>query len=377
MPSLFQTLPHFFDQEVAGNAIRYWGLWLLILVLGLVTKQFVSSAFSKLVYKVLLRIKAEDAADPGNANSHGVLKFYQQMHSPLEALFTWFYIYIAFTFLVWPPALVEVLSRHFDLAAVSSFLYRTALIGIMTSLALRLMNYFVETLKVTQTQAPAPKVSSQALMFLKEAGRIGIFIVAFLVFLGLALGRDVGAVISGLGISGLAIAFAAKETLENLIASVIIFVDKPFSVGDFVELGSEKGTVEMVGLRSTRIRTLDRTLVSIPNRKIVDGSLNNVSVRPNTRIKFMLGLHHGTSVDAIEQMIANTKRFILDHPSTSTENYLYINQIQDQGVYVLVQYYVNSLDSDIIWQTQQDVNVFILKQTETLGIAFAEVAKPA
>jgi MscS family membrane protein len=213
-------------------------------------------------------------------------------------------------------------------------------------------------------------------LFLKDAGRIAIYLVAILVFMGASLGLDVAAIVGGFGLGGLAIAFAAKETLENLIASIIIFVDKPFVVGDFVGIDGQKGTVEVVGLRSTRIRTLDRSLVSFPNRKMVDGALENVSERPNARVKFMLGLHNKSSLVGIQELLASVRKFIEDYPDTTNEHFVYINQIQDQGIYCQILYFVDSKEVKVLLQTQEDVNVFILTEMERLGIAFAELNTP-
>src|SRR6185295_11619359 len=101
--------------------------------------------------------------------------------------------------------------------------------------------------------------------------------------------------IAGLGIGGLALALAAKETIENLFASFTIFLDKPFTIGDLVQVGSVTGKVESIGFRSTRIRTAEKSFVTVPNKKMVDVELENQSERFERRAYFTIGLTYATS----------------------------------------------------------------------------------
>lgn len=105
-----------------------------------------------------------------------------------------------------------------------------------------------------------------------------------------ALGVEVGSVLAGLGLGGVALAFAAQKTVENLFGAVALAVDQPFHVGDFVRLGDVVGLVETIGLRSTRVRTLDRTVVSLPNAKVADGPIENYSLRDRGRLNVVVAL---------------------------------------------------------------------------------------
>lgn len=311
-------------------------------------------------------IKKKRTDTPGAG--HGVMQFYNLVREPAEAFVSWIFFYIAFHLLDWPSGWVEACSSHIDLPAASEFVYRASFVWVCTFLALRILAYTVQSL----SNDPNQRVAPQAVMFLREAGRITIYLVALLVFMGYTLGRDVGALVGGLGISGLALAFAAKETIENLIASVIIFLDKPFSVGDFVDVGGVKGTVELVGLRSTRIRTIDRSLVTIPNRKVVDSNLENTSVRPSARHRIRLGVKHGTTPAQILHIRESLLAFLDQHPNVVEPSSVFFNDLQDNGGYFLVQYYIGPIDMSVIWGTQQDVNLYILELFSAQGIEFAE-----
>ena len=218
--------------EYAGNTLQSWLVFLGIIVAGFVLPGYLGNLTTRLAYRIIRRQAKQLAESHGSSGTddvlvsevaprHSVMLFYNQMRQPAEAAFTWLFLYVAFNFLDWPPAWVEACRKHVDLPAMGIFLFRVGLVWVGTFSALRLLTYTVESLSSNDQK----RVPPQAIMFMREAGRITIYLVALLIFLGYTLGRDVGAIVGGLGISGLAIAFAAKETIENLIASVIIFLD--------------------------------------------------------------------------------------------------------------------------------------------------------
>jgi MscS family membrane protein len=129
-----------------------------------------------------------------------------------------------------------------------------------------------------------------------------------------ALGYPISTLLAGLGIGGLALAFGAQKTIENLFGSVAIAVDQPFRVGDFVGIDGVTGVVERVGLRSTRVRTLDRTLVSIPNGKVADLRTESYAARDRFRLTTTIGLTYGATRAQMEQVLAGVERVLREHP---------------------------------------------------------------
>lgn len=116
------------------------------------------------------------------------------------------------------------------------------------------------------------------------------------------LGFNVAGLLAGLGIGGIAIALAAQKTVENLFGSFSIGVDQPFNVGDFVRLGEIEGTVESIGLRSTRLRTVEHTLVTIPNGKLADREIETFAPRQRIRLHHVLAVQHGTPSDRVRAL---------------------------------------------------------------------------
>jgi MscS family membrane protein len=128
------------------------------------------------------------------------------------------------------------------------------------------------------------------------------------------LGFQVASLLAGLGIGGIALALAAQKTVENLFGSVAIGVDQPFRVGDFVKIEDVTGTVETIGMRSTRLRTLDRTLVTFPNGKLADLKAETFAARDRLRISVNLGLSYDTTAAQLRAVLAGVEQALLAHP---------------------------------------------------------------
>jgi MscS family membrane protein len=128
------------------------------------------------------------------------------------------------------------------------------------------------------------------------------------------LGYPIAGVLAGLGIGGIAVAFAAQKTLENLFGSLSLAVDQPIRVGDSVKADDVLGTVEEIGLRSTRFRTPDRTIVSIPNGRVADMKLESFSARDRMRLACTIGLVYGTTAAQMRNVLAEIERALRAHP---------------------------------------------------------------
>jgi MscS family membrane protein len=138
-----------------------------------------------------------------------------------------------------------------------------------------------------------------------------------LLYLG---GVDLTAALAGLGIGGIAVAFAAQKTLESLFGGILIISDQPVRVGDFCKVGNVLGTVEQIGLRSTRIRTLDRTVVSIPNGQMAIENLENYGVRDKIWFRPTIGLRYETRADQLRYVLAEVRRMLYAHPMVETSS---------------------------------------------------------
>ncbi len=187
-----------------------------------------------------------------------------------------------------------------------------------------------------------------------------------------ALGYPVTTLLAGLGIGGLAFAFGAQKTVENLFGSIALAVDQPFRVGDFVKVEDFVGTVEDIGLRSTRFRTLDRTVISIPNGNLSDQRLETLTARDRMRLATVIGLEYATTHAQMQEVLAGCERVLREHPKIWP----------DAMVVKFKEFGASSLDIEIMawfqvptWADfqlcRQEVLLGFMKVVEDAGTGFA------
>jgi MscS family membrane protein len=182
------------------------------------------------------------------------------------------------------------------------------------------------------------------------------------------LGYPVASLIAGLGIGGLALALASQKTVENLFGAFSIGVDQPLREGDFVKVEDfMMGTVEAIGLRSTRVRTLDRTIVTIPNGKLAEMRIESFAVRDRIRLACTLGLVYGTTASQMRLVVAGLEQTLREHP-----------KIFSEGITVrFKELSPSSLDIEIMaWFTTADYAEFQLIRQDLL-LAFMEIVEKA
>jgi len=244
---------------------------------------------------------------------------------------------------------------------------------------LRMVDY-IGLILLKRAEESENKMDDQLVPFAVEIIKFLVWVFAIFTILGNVLGVNMTALVTGLGIGGIAIAMASKESLENLLGSFTIFLDKPFTVGDMVTVGSITGKVEKVGLRSTRLRTFDRSLVTLPNKKMIDAELDNLGERPVRRVKFSVGLTYETSVEQIKKIVDDIQTMIDGHPRTTNEEgkkskdqvaRVRFEEFGSSSLDVLVLYYVNSPKWDDLIDVRQEINYKIMEIVKKHNSDFA------
>jgi MscS family membrane protein len=201
--------------------------------------------------------------------------------------------------------------------------------------------------------------------------KIGVWALVAVVALD-AVGVRVMGLIAGLGIGGLAVAFAAQKTIENFFGALSISADQPFAVGDFVEVGSTKGTVEEVGLRSTRLRTLARTRVTIPNGALISERVENFSERDRILFKTTLGLLYDSTAAQLEFVIDEIKKLLLGHPKVYHDTVrVRLAGFGDSAVNVDILTWITTTDFHEYTAAAEELNFAIMRIVERAGTAFA------
>lgn len=194
-----------------------------------------------------------------------------------------------------------------------------------------------------------------------------VIVALALVALLASLGYPVASLVAGLGVGGLAVALAAQKTFENVFGAFTIGVDQPLREGEFVRVGDVLGTVEAIGLRSTRIRTLDRTLVAIPNAELASSRIENLTARDRMRLSCTVGLVYGTNAAALRRVLDGIETLLLEHPKIWPDNV--VVRFKELGA--------SSLDIEVMaWFETSDWSEFQLIRQQML-IGFMDIVERA
>ena len=186
------------------------------------------------------------------------------------------------------------------------------------------------------------------------------------------LGYPVSGLLAGLGIGGLALALAAQKTGENLFGSLSLALDRPFDVGEFVKVEDFVGHVENVGLRSTRFRTPDRTLITIPNGRVADLKLENYTVRDRLRLACMIGLVHGTTAAQVRQVLEGVEQILRSHPKVWPEAVtIRLKELGPVSLDIEVNVWFQTTDWSEFQLIRQNVLLQIMDVVEAAGTTFA------
>lgn len=232
----------------------------------------------------------------------------------------------------------------------------------------RLVDAIIEEYVVPLTEKTESDLDDQIMPIVKKGLRSIIWILGIIVALNNA-GYDVGALIAGLGIGGLALAMAAKDSVSNIFGGVMVFTDKPFKVGDRIKIGGYDGTITEIGIRTSRLKTLEGRIVTIPNAQFTGNMVENVSLEPSRKVISNLGLIYDTTPEQIE-LAMNLLKEISSKNENLEDNYLVsFNNFGDFSLGILYIYYIKK-EADIL-QTQTDINLAILKSFNENGLEMA------
>ena len=179
-------------------------------------------------------------------------------------------------------------------------------------------------------------------------------------------------VLAGASIGGIAIAFAAQDSVKNLIGTIVIFLDKPFHLGDWVVIGGVEGSVEKVGFRSTKIRAADTTMFQIPNSLVSEAEINNKGLRTYRRYNTELGIRYDTPPKLIEAFVNGIREIIVEHPNTRSESYnVEFTGFGDSALLIMVNVYFKHLDWGGEQSSKHRLHIAIVKLAAVLGVEFA------
>ena len=215
------------------------------------------------------------------------------------------------------------------------------------------------------------RMDDQIVPLVRKALKVFIGVLAF-ILVAQNLGYSVSGLLAGLGIGGLALAMASKDTLANLFGSIMILIDRPFHVGDWITFPGGDGVVEEVGMRSTRIRTFAKTVVSIPNQALANATVENHSLMPKRRIKFTLGVTYESTVDQVTGLVERIEGYLKSSPDIDQEFMLVkFTTFNDSSLDIFVYCFTVTTDWTKHLSVKQDVNLKIMSLVEEMGMGIA------
>jgi MscS family membrane protein len=232
----------------------------------------------------------------------------------------------------------------------------------------RLLDAFYREYLVPVAAKTETDLDDQLLPIVRKGTKLAIWAIAIIVALNNA-GYEVGALIAGLGIGGLALAMAAKDTVSNIFGGFTIFTDRPFTINDRVKIAGYDGFIREIGVRSTRLETLEGRTVTIPNSKFSDTPVENVSLEPSRKVSVNLGLTYDTTPEKMKQAMEILKEIAANHESLEEKVLLSFNAFGDFAMNILFIYYIKS-GADIL-AAQSDINMAVLERFNEAGLEFA------
>ena len=350
----------FLNYEFLGNSFRDYFYFIVAFVLGAIliipVKAFIS--------KVLIKLSGKES------DGDDIKKYNLLLKKPLQYFLLLIVLYFSVNFLNLPDFMIfnEGSGVNFE-----EYLTKTYNLFLLVTVFWVVSNFidFVGYKLKNNALKTESKVDDQLIPFAIDIAKVLTIVLGFVMILGNVFNVNVTALVAGLGIGGVAFALASKESLENLLGSFTIFFDKPFIVGDTVTIGGVTGTVEKVGFRSTRIRTFDKSVVTVPNKNIISTELDNLGARPVRRVKFNIGLTYDTSVDNIKNIVADIQKLIDDHPMTNQDGRVRFLNFGASSLDIMVLYYVDSPDWEVLIDAQQKINYEIIDIVNKYKCEFA------
>jgi len=335
--------------ELLGARLWQWIAFLLAIPLAIGLAWPLNRLLHPLLDRILRRLPRETEE-----------RLLRRLSRPLRLLVLAFTIYIGGAILTLP-----LMARQFW-TRVSLTLAIVAVAWILLRVADILAGYAAQRAEI------ASRPSNTALLILgRRLVKAAIFVAALLALLYRA-GIDLTAALAGLGLGGLAIAFSAQKTLENLFGGIMLISDQTLRVGDFCRIGDQTGTVEDIGLRATRLRTLDRTALNIPNGQLSTMNIENFAWRDKIWFHPILGLRSETTPEQLRYLLAEIRRLLYAHPRVETESArIRLVRLGPSSLDLEIFAYILETDYAAFLAVQEDLLLRILELVEQSGTHLA------
>lgn len=363
-----EKLEFLLNQRVLDNQVSNL-LWFVgIITAGILLKKILSLGLSRVVYRF---IRQESGQVP-------LADFVRLTRHPFEFIISLLLLYWAFLHLRVPNAWEWEPVGVFGARMVLLKGFYSVLVLAITWLGVRLIKFVALIAKSRAAKTTSP-LDDQFVPFFKDLGILVWILACFFFALSRVYQVNVWALITSLGIGGLVVALAARETIENLIASVSIMIERPFVIGDAVVLGTVSGDIEQIGFRSVRLRADDGSMVTIPNRLMVSQALENTTNRSYRRQKLYLKLAFDTPAQTLAAITEDAANYLFQQPTANLKPP--VVRLEGFGEYsfdILVIYWVSTTDWRTFIEVREKINLALVEIVKSHNADFAQphLAKP-
>ena len=340
-------MKEFFAKEFYHNTVGDWALALVIIVGTLIAAKALYWVIGRIVKKLTAKTKTklDDI-------------MVDMLEEPIVLIVTIIGVWFAIGRLSFPEKIMEWINN----------LYMVMIVLTITWLLARLIDAIIKEYVVPITKKTKGDFDDQIIPIIRKAIRVAIWVMGIIIALNNA-GYNVGALLAGLGIGGIALAMAAKDTVANFFGGITIFTDKPFTINDRVKINGFDGTITEIGIRSTRLKTLENRIVTIPNSKFTDGMVENVSSEPHRKVVLKLGLVYETTASKIQNGMKALQTIVDENEDLEENTVISFNEFGDFSLGILFIYYIKK-GADIMG-VQTAVNLEVKKRFEEFDIEMA------
>lgn len=342
---------HFINQKILGIFLYQYLLAFLFLTGGFFLKRMSEWGLERLrLAAQKTRFKYDDIV-------------LETLKGPVPFLFVILGVYLAAHSLPVPTQPLDI--RRFLNACL-----RAGSILLAMWAALRLLNA-VTAEWIKAAKRTDSKIDDHLIPIVRQASKVFLYMVGGLLILQ-NLGYSVGSLLAGFGLGGAALALAAKDSLSNLFGSIVIFMDRPFRVGDWIEMGGVEGTVEEIGLRTTKVRTFANSLITMPNSSFTTTAINNWSRMRKRRIKFTVGLTYSTSADHMQRAVERIRQIIREDPDLHHDFFLVnFDAFSSSSLDIFIYCFTKTIQWADFLDAKQKLMLNIMRAVEEMGLEFA------
>ena len=350
--------PEWIEQLAATMPFLKWTLWGNELWKYLFSLIYIFLAFyvSKLL-DYLTRVWLKRWAEKTETKFDDLVL--ELLNGPVKVVAFIVFLRIGLDVFSWPEMVQKFLTKGFTVVVAITLTY----------MVMKFIDLFLNFWRQRAAAKDDEAFNKQLFPIIRKSLKIFIVVVATLVTLD-NLNVNITAAIASLSIGGLAVGLAAQDTLANLFGAVAIFLDKPFKIGDRIQIDNVDGPVESIGLRSTRIRNLDGHLVSIPNKTMGNTIIINIAARPNIKTVMNIGITYDTKVETVKLALKIIEEVFRGHPKTA-DLVMSFNKFENSSLNILVVHWWNGTDMKSCLASLQEMNLALKERFDNEHISFA------